>query len=103
MSSDTGGSITKYEWDWNNDGIYEDSLTASITTHTWAQEGSYPVILKVTDNDGLTDTTTTTITVGSESTNPPPDTSTKTPGFELIFLLCAIAVSILIWKKKRNK
>jgi hypothetical protein len=38
--------------------------------------------------------------------NEPPDapgtpTEPKTPGFELVFVICAIAVSILLWKKKR--
>jgi hypothetical protein len=28
-------------------------------------------------------------------------TDTKTPGFEFVFVICAIAVSIILWKKKR--
>lgn len=36
------------------------------------------------------------ITINSDKT------PTKTPGFELAFIIYAIAVSILLWKKKRN-
>jgi prepilin-type N-terminal cleavage/methylation domain-containing protein len=39
---------------------------------------------------------------GSLSTKPSDNGKGNTPGFELIFLLCAIGVSILLWKKKRN-
>jgi hypothetical protein len=102
-SSDSDGSITKYEWDWNNDTTYVDSKTTPTVTHSWSQVGNYSVTLRVTDNEGATSTKTMVVTVGSESENQTPDTSTKTPGFELIFFLCAIAISILLWKKKRNK
>jgi PKD repeat protein len=97
-SSDTDGSITKYEWDWNNDGIYDDTQTTPTATHSWTQVGSYPVKLQVTDNNGTTNTKTQTISVGSE----PGTTEPKTPGFELILVLCAVVVSVMLWKKKRN-
>jgi hypothetical protein len=102
-SNDPDGSVAKYEWDWNNDGTYIDSKTTPTVTYSWSQAGNYPVTLRVTDSGGATSTKTMTVSVGSESENQTPDTSTKTPGFELIFVLFAIAVSILLWKKKRNK
>jgi len=102
-SSDSDGLITKYEWDWNNDSTYVDSKTTPTVAHSWSQVGNYSVTVRVTDNDGATSTKTMVVIVGSESGNQTPDTSTKTPGFELIFFMCAITISILLWKKKKNK
>jgi len=90
-SYDPDGSITLYEWDWNNDGVYDKSNTALTAVHKWSQAGNYPVVLRVTDNSSVTSTKTITVTVGGGS-----------PGFELVFVLCAIAISIVLWKKKRN-
>jgi hypothetical protein len=94
-SNDQDGSITLNEWDWNNDGVYEESHTAPSAAHSWAQAGNYSVTLRVTDNDGATSTKTITIPVSSVKPKP--------PGFELIFVIIAIAVSILLWKKKRDR
>ncbi len=102
-SNDPDGSIAKYEWDWNNDGTYVDSKTTPNATHSWSQAGNYSVTVRVMDNDGVTSTKTMTVTIISESGDQTPDTSTETPGFELIFVLSAIAVLVLLWKKKRNK
>jgi hypothetical protein len=68
-------NIVLYEWDWNNDGVYDaSSPTPDIQTHTWpASEfglGAYPVTLRVTDNTepvAVTDTYVLTINL----TTPP--------------------------------
>jgi PKD repeat protein len=57
------GTIVKYEWDVNNDGIYEYSSPTSTQSHTYAQQGTYIIKLRVTDNLGITDNATTTVTV----------------------------------------
>ena len=53
-SFDTDGFIASYAWDLDNDFIYElsgpDKLTAPVQ---FPQPGSYPVHLKLTDNEGL--------------------------------------------------
>lgn len=50
-SYDYEGTIVSYEWD------FGDTATGigMITTHAYAVEGSYAVILTVTDNEGLSD------------------------------------------------
>lgn len=101
-STDIDGFIAKYEWDWENDGIYVDTRTTPTVNHSWLQAGNYSVTLRVTDNDSATSTKTITVIIDSESKDQTPDASTKTPGFELIFLLCAIMISIMLQKKKRN-
>ena len=62
-SKDSDGVISLYEWDWDNDGIYDESHPAPSTIHVWADEGSYPVTLRVTDDDYLTAIITQIVTV----------------------------------------
>jgi len=64
-SIDYGGDITLYEWDWDNDGEYDENHTNHTATHSWLEYGYYPVTLRVTDNDNLTDTKTKTVRVGN--------------------------------------
>jgi len=113
-SNDPDGNIILYEWDWDDNGVYEESNTTSTATFSWSQEGSYSVKLQVFDNDGATSTKTITIPVISESQTPntpntpqtpdPADTSTptKTPGFEFIFLILAITLITIFKQKRRN-
>ncbi|MCD6467171.1 MAG: PKD domain-containing protein, partial [Methanomicrobia archaeon] len=62
-SSDDDGSIVLYEWDWDNDGTYDDSSADPTITHQWDAEYSGTVGLRVTDDDSGTDTDTTTVDV----------------------------------------
>ena len=55
------GSITTYVWAFG-DGSYGEGVT---TSHTYAAEGSYSVILEVTDNEGLKGSVTKTVLVSS--------------------------------------
>lgn len=68
-SYDPDGYITLYEWDWNNDGVYEESYTTPTATHSWGASGSYVVTLRVTDNASLTGKKSKTVEV---EINPPP-------------------------------
>jgi len=51
-----GGDLTLYEWDWDNDGIYDDSSTSATIDHAFATKGWHTVVLRVTDDEGDTDT-----------------------------------------------
>jgi len=55
------GTVKYYEWDWN-DGT-TDNVTSPTISHTFSSPGSYDVTLKVTDDDGNSDTVTKTVTV----------------------------------------
>jgi outer membrane protein assembly factor BamB len=63
-SYDTDGSIVQYEWDWNDDGIFDESHTTADATHVWYEAGIHPVTLRVTDNDGGMDTLTKNVYIG---------------------------------------
>jgi len=65
-SFDIGGTIVSYEWDLDYDGLYDDA-TGSTTTNSWFSEGSYTISLKVTDNDGFSDTDDATVNIGGHA------------------------------------
>ena len=98
-SSDLDGSLILYEWDWNNDGVYEESYTIPTAAHSWTQEGDYPVTVQITDDDNATSTKTITVPIISSGGG----NNKGTPGFELVVVIGAIVVSILLWNKKINK
>lgn len=62
-SHDSDGHVVKYEWDWTDDGTYDESGTEPTATHKYDFAGAYPVRLRVTDDAGATNTTVHTINV----------------------------------------
>jgi len=48
-----GGSIVKFEWDWDDDGVYDEE--GADTFHSWASVGVYQVQFRVTDDEMQTD------------------------------------------------
>lgn len=52
-STDTDGTIENYSWDLDGDGTFEtDTGTTPTTSHTYAENGTYLVAVKVTDDEG---------------------------------------------------
>jgi YD repeat-containing protein len=65
-SKDPDGSVTKYEWDFDGNGVYETSGGSNpVISHSYATVGTYSVGLRVTDNGGKTATTTRSVSVNS--------------------------------------
>jgi len=63
------GSIAKYEWDLNGDGVFETSTGAvPRATTTFTKVGPASVGLRVTDNDGATDQTRLQVQVSATPT-----------------------------------
>jgi PKD repeat protein len=69
-SDDPDGSIALFEWDWTNNGSWDD--TGANPTHDFVTAGTYTVKLRVTDSDGGTDSAVHTISVvtGTPPTRP---------------------------------
>jgi len=67
--TDPDGSIVLYEWDFNGDGTYDwSSPDSGSTSFQYQTSGLYQAALRVTDNDGLTDTDIVVIAVGISPT-----------------------------------
>jgi VCBS repeat-containing protein len=70
-SSDPDGTIVLYEWDFDDDGVYDwSSATSGVATHTYWIDGTHWASLRVTDNNGLADTDVATVAV--QPANAPP-------------------------------
>ena len=65
-SDDPDGEIVLYEWDFDNDGIFDADSSASEFYYIWDDEFSGTVTLRVTDNDGLTSTDTAEVEITCE-------------------------------------
>jgi PKD repeat protein len=59
-SSDPDGSIVRFDWDLDGDGLFE--RTGPTTDVSLPDQGQVTVALRVTDDDGASDATTRTIT-----------------------------------------
>ncbi|MDD5777993.1 MAG: NosD domain-containing protein [Candidatus Thermoplasmatota archaeon] len=60
-SYDKDGSIVSWEWDFENDSVWD--ATGSTVSHLFDIAGNYTVVLRVTDDDGGTATETRNIRV----------------------------------------
>lgn len=62
-SYEPDGEIVLYEWDWDSDGIYDESTTEPTIEHTWHVEFSDTVRMRITGNNGLSNISTAEVTV----------------------------------------
>jgi len=72
-ANDSDGTISLYQWDFQNDGTIDESGSdLSVVSHTFQSAGTYTIKLIVTDNDGGTATATKEVQVetGVDTQNP---------------------------------
>lgn len=62
-SSASLGTITTYEWDFDNDGAFETSVSTPTVDHNFTNAGRHTVTLKVTTTGGATATETRSLNV----------------------------------------
>ncbi len=67
--STDNGTIIKYEWDIDNDGTYELTVTTPTTTYTWSTMYSGLVKVRCTDNLSCKSTSTANANIGSPDVN----------------------------------
>jgi glucose/arabinose dehydrogenase len=63
-SSDPEGKPLSYSWDLNGDGVFGDA-TGPTASYTYTTAGVYHPSLRVTDDQGATDTASVTVTAGN--------------------------------------
>ncbi|MBI4681978.1 MAG: PKD domain-containing protein, partial [Nitrospirae bacterium] len=66
-STDLDGTIEIYEWDIDNDGIFDYSSSSPTQSHSYNQQGIYTVKLRVTDDAGATHEDLTTANISDSS------------------------------------
>lgn len=54
-SYDLDGTIVDYEWDFDDDGVYEEHGASPTASHVFGSSGTYPVRVRIHDNGGATD------------------------------------------------
>lgn len=71
-SKSDNGTIVRYEWDLDGNGLYDTDATAAAgyTSHTYAKPGEYVVTLRVMDDQGSTATDSLTISVRHPASSP---------------------------------
>ncbi len=70
-STDSDGTIVTYEWDFDGDLTYDVSQGTPTIAHSYPSQGIYNVTVRVTDDQGATDTASTQATIGAAANQPP--------------------------------
>jgi len=65
-SYSSNGKIVKYEWDVDQDGVYDVTTDKPFVNYMFTKEFSGLLTLRVTDSSGLTNVATTTLTVSDD-------------------------------------
>jgi len=94
FATDEDGTVVKYEWDFDGDGIYDkESTKDGVALFAYNKEGTYNVEIRVTDNDGFSTKGARTITVKER------DESLAPPIYTIIILMLVISISKRTFKK----
>jgi PKD repeat protein len=101
VSTDADNDTIRYSIIWGNETPYTNISTFLLNgtpftcSHSWTAAGRYNITVTVTDNQ-TESSSSMTININAEEKKP------STPGFELIFVICAIAIVMFLWRKKKN-
>ncbi len=73
QASDPDGSIAKYEWDFDGDGVYDrDTGSSATVSYTYSAVGTYEAKVRATDNGGAVVVSAPVVISVSSSANKPP-------------------------------
>ena len=73
------GSIVSYDWDFTHDGVIDLSTTSPLTQHGYPQPFLGQLSVRVTDNEGFTDSDTADVTITPDVTPPTLSNITLSP------------------------
>ena len=91
---DVDGEIVLWEWDFDGDGIFDwASPVSGVATRSFSGTGDFNPILRVTDNDGFTDTDFFSLKINTEEYDFPDDMPSETL---TLAYLSAIVVAVLL-------
>ena len=62
-SQDSDGYLDLYEWDWDNNGKFDESSASPLATHAWSHGWKLPVTVRIWDDLDGSSTMTKTVTV----------------------------------------
>jgi serine protease len=100
FSTDPDNDTIKYTFNWgapvSQSSGFLPNGTSYTVNHSWSTPGEYILIVSVTDNQTVSSSQISITIVAGKKEQP------STPGFELVFILCAIAVAIFLWRKKQS-
>jgi outer membrane protein assembly factor BamB len=111
QGTDEDGTIAKYEWDFDGNGIYDWASTENgRELNIYNNEGTYTAVLRVTDNDGFTNTDTVVITVtekkiqiDDEGNITVTDTKEDEEGIPALSVITAMAAVAVITLRRSRK
>jgi PKD repeat protein len=84
-STDSDGTIAGYQWDFDNDTVWDTEwLSTATTTYTYNSTGNYTAVLQVKDNENATATNTTMVYITIPANQPPEANFTYTPLYPII-------------------
>jgi hypothetical protein len=100
VSTDTDNDTISYSITWGdvtssvNTSYFLPSGAPFTCSHRWTTPGQYTLTVTATDNQ-IISSSDVIINIQLQETE-----KQTTPGFELVFVLCAIAIMMLLWMKK---
>ena len=65
----SGENIIKYEWDFDGDGVYEETSSSLVVEHIWQDDFEAKIGLKITDYNGLFSTAITDVLIHNVAPN----------------------------------
>ena len=90
------GNVSKYEWDFNGDGVYDwSSTTTGETAFKYNEKGVYEAKLQVTDKYGATTNSTRRIAVATELPTPASSSSADDTDNTLLIAAGIVGVAII--------
>ena len=99
--TDSDGTVVKYEWDFDGDGVFEwSSEDNGLSTFFYNDGGVYLTILRVTDDDGNAAVDNRTITVIADGAEGPQGKDEgELPSISLITSLISIGLLAILRRK----